>query len=115
MTMQADGEENAGEAAKICPLFMDELPSDFASDAALSALASLISEEGGGQKPEDSSKQPLRMSHNRSRLTLGGGKATKIRKIKPFAPYTKKIPQEKESKDATTTNELQLFMRMWKL
>lgn len=124
------------EMASDCPLFMDGLQSNFAENAALAALASLLDDDDiedddvdvdvADRCKETEKKKscaqtaipsPAATHSNKS----GGGKAAKIvTKRTDYSPYSKgkqggtKERKEKKKKGATL-GEAQLFLNMWKL
>ena len=114
-----------------CPLFMDGLQSNFAQNAALAALVSLLDEdENDGDadryKDTDNKKSFAQVASSPAATHLnksGGGKATKIatRRTK-YSPYSKgkeegegRKEDETKQKKGATLGEAQLFLNMWKL
>eukprot|EP00569_Conticribra_weissflogii_P010540 CAMPEP_0171378810 /NCGR_PEP_ID=MMETSP0879-20121228/24942_1 /TAXON_ID=67004 /ORGANISM="Thalassiosira weissflogii, Strain CCMP1336" /LENGTH=107 /DNA_ID=CAMNT_0011889367 /DNA_START=200 /DNA_END=520 /DNA_ORIENTATION=- len=103
--------ENTGSTE--CPLFMDGLPSDFASNSGLAAIAALLDEESedyGNDIGEDSESSP---KQNVSFKSGGGkikskGKATQCRR----SPYAKKN-EGKTSEKKSSMGEAQIFLQMW--
>lgn len=84
------------------PLFSLGLPSDFASNKTLSAIASLM---------EDNEPTKVDDSMYPSQPKAGGGKAFKTRKSShKQCPYSKR----ETLKPKTTVKEIELFMKMWK-
>ena len=94
-------EETSNDSMQ-CPLFMTSLPTDFASNSGLAAIASLITndEDSNIEKPKKQIS-PIRMATVKS----GGGKAVKERSTNRRSPYKKE----------TTVNEAQLFLKLWKM
>ena len=83
-----------------CPLFMEGLPSDFSSNTALAALASLLDDDKsqhGGGKVANKAKKLNRLQ----------------RRDKPYLVNRKPICTKQKTK--TSTAEAQLFLKMWKL
>jgi hypothetical protein len=108
-----DGDDDAAETTTVAgtkkehfdPLFMDGLPSDFASNPKLAAIASLL--DVGDYKEE-------RVGANEKSIKEGGGKVkrTNRKHSKKSNPYTK---PEKKKKKIATVGEAQLFLNLWKL
>jgi hypothetical protein len=97
-----------------CPLFMEGLPSDFSTNPALAALASLVEEED--VKGPQSSVSSLESSH--TICTAGGGKVCRIKSLKASksAPYPKQRPTViNQPKKKATVAEASLFLKMWKI
>lgn len=115
MTQQHESDEEP-----LCPLFMDGLPSDFAENPQLAAIASLMTEDDDHdsvpQHNEGTVCPPLN-SHIRvgrqPQLCSGGGKCRSRtdRAARRQRPYGDAAAKRKE----TTTGEAQLFLKMWKL
>jgi hypothetical protein len=103
MTPEVDNEEMS------CPLFMVGLPSDFSTNPALAALASLL-EEG---EEDVKKKNPADPSHTMH--AGGGGKVRRVksREVRKAAPYHRSTTKQR-TKDATI-GEASLFLKMWKL
>lgn len=107
---QSSAEETA-DATNSCPLFMNSLPSDFASNSGLAAIASLLDEESES-KDNIEKTAPIRTSE--MKVNSGGGKATKQNPGIRHSPY--KSPNARgRKKDKTTVGEAQLFLSMWKV
>jgi len=95
----------------VCPLFMDGLPSDFADNPGLAAIASLLEEDEEENKAKK--KSNLNDDDDEGNVCLiGGGKTSKIKKKNRSTPYSFK-GKKKESKPSI--GEAQLFLKMWKL
>lgn len=102
---EQESETNSGESEDfVHPLFMDGLPSDFACNPQLAAIASLM--EGGDFKEESE-------ADIKSMPKEGGGKVRRQHRkhSKKSNPYVK--PEKK--KNQTSLGEAQLFLNMWKL
>ena len=110
-----------------CPLFMQGLPRDFATNPQLAALASLMNnddEESESDSESDDKKiigaDSLTVVEQPPQPSLGGGKVPSAKKKsrvqRSHRPYSnpKKKNIKKKSTDATI-GEAQLFMNMWKL
>ena len=94
-----------------CPLFMDSLPSNFASNSGLAAIASLLDDESNNN---DKNEKTAGIRTPETKLKPGGGKATKKRIGIRHSPY--KSPNSGERRhDETTVGEAQLFLSMWKV
>jgi hypothetical protein len=107
-------ETNANETndskGQLCPLFMDQLPSDFASNSGLAAIASLLNDDADEVEEES-------ITNKTSEVTLksGGGKVSRRRtNSNRHSPYKsgKKVDSPKKE---TTVGEAQLFLSMWKM
>lgn len=104
---------NDAPSSGVCPLFMDGLPSDFAVNAGLMAIAALIDDDGE-KKEVDISKTKASLStvHFKS----GGGKVKKARKRNNIIPYGKQEDKDSDKKkENTSLGEAQLFLNMWKI
>ena len=123
--------------AAACPLFMLGLPTDFSTNPALAALASLMAEEVDDQE-HDSSSETSRFhdrpekgdqvssnnaKNNNDKMVLvnsGGGKAQKIKsrhvRSRQSAPYPKQSAGGgKKNSPKSTVAEASLFLKMWKI
>lgn len=96
-----------------CPLFMDGLPSDFAANAGLAAIASLLNDD---DEVEGEKESKTAGATSELRLKSGGGKAKKTSKRNNHSPYSKEKNKtnEKEKKKASL-GEAQLFLNLWKI
>jgi hypothetical protein len=110
--MEEDGSasdnDNDNDNETLCPLFMDRLPSNFAKNPALAAIASLLEEEEEAPKKADKEKTIV------SKMTplAGGGKARRTHRRKSASPY----PKPNNTKKAkAAVGEAQLFLKLWKL
>jgi hypothetical protein len=103
-------EDESADGTTSCPLFMDSLPSNFASNAGLAAIASLLNEVSDNDNTE---REKPRTSE--IKVTAGGGKTTKRRTgMGRHSPY--KSPNGKsDAKKQTTVGEAQLFLSMWRM
>jgi hypothetical protein len=96
-----------------CPLFMDGLPSDFAQNSALAAIASLIDDDVSVEDFKDTKKG---LQSSRVDFKSGGGKVNKTGKRNNHSPYSKGKGKSKNGeKKSTTPGEVQLFLNMWKI
>ena len=94
---------------KLCPLFMEGLPSDFSTNAGLAAIASLLDED-----PVEVVTKKI--DHEAPPIKSGGGKLrrTPMRsRRKEGRPY-KARGNEGATKKASV-GEAHLFLKMWKL
>jgi len=107
--------DTSGTESEECPLFMTGLPTDFASNAQLKAIASLMATEDNSQQEEKIklTQTPI--------LSTGGGKvkSTNARRSQrqrtlSATPYSYEKKKKKQVSE-TNINETQLFMKMWKL
>ena len=100
-------DEDEGEWEN-CPLFMEGLPTDFATNPALAAIASLLDEEevkGTINCKKRLSVQPV----------PGGGKlSNRSSKSRKSSAYRNKPYNVLKSKN-TSVGEAQLFLNMWKI
>lgn len=134
--------QNGDKDEPWCPLFSEGLPSDFASNSKLAAIASLLNDGSTDVNGDIDSKHSDGHAHenhlvdlapgelssrmffsnlpraNSSATLAGGGKAkpnNKRRQRKSGMPYDK----EKHAKSAPTkvasVGEAQLFLHLWKL
>jgi hypothetical protein len=98
-------ESDASNSA--CPLFMDGLPTDFKSNPALAALASLLEDSDS-----DEVKDKTKVEEDKTTTMSGGGKVVRKKKTsnrsKPYNNNHKKKPQ-------ASVGEAQLFLKMWKM
>ena len=94
------------ESEPMCPLFMDGLPTDFTSNSALAALASLLEDD----VPVDSTTKKA-TDKEESRRISGGGKVSGRRKASSRSkPY-----HNPKKKPSSSIGEAQLFLNMWKI
>jgi hypothetical protein len=120
---QAEGGTSAAQKeeednATTCPLFMDGLPSNFANNKSLAAIASLLNDE---EDDYDSKKQNFDKEDStklsKVELKSGGGKVQrKSRRKGSSSPYNKdkkKVNQDKKA--GTSVGEAQLFLNLWKI
>lgn len=111
--------DSVDEDSLQCPLFMssDGLPSNFASNNALAAIAALLNDDDSNSGAEDGKKAKGESMTSKVTPIKGGGKisrrtANKSRGSHRKNPYNK---PEKESKAKATIGEAQLFLKMWKI
>jgi hypothetical protein len=117
MSARSDDEDET-PAVPLHPLFMDGLPSDFSSNPALAALASLLEEDGASH---DAPSQEKRSS------STTGGSGRKLRRISsqptssgrdeasPLTDPSQPVTQPNEATKETTIGEAALFVKLWKL
>jgi len=111
--------EASDDAVAFCPLFMDGLPSDFSTNPALAALASLLEVEDDDNDPAASSSCDKPAELAPPPTNEGGGKVKRVksRSGRQSAPYPKRT-QKKDGdnkKTATAVAEASLFLKLWKL
>ena len=135
---------DAGEASSTstCPLFMSGLPSDFASNPSLAAIASLLGDEEydsdvdirkvrrKGLRAKDGDSKTVSgdgtaagkvaaVAAATAKPRVGGGKVKSGSRKKSGAhhrPYpTIEGKKEGEGKPKASVGEAQLFLNMWKL
>ena len=141
-TAASPDDEASGPA---CPLFMSGLPSDFASNPSLAAIASLLGDEEYDSDVDVSKvRKGLRQGGQDNHTASGGGKgAAAAAAAKPRAgggkvggagaarrnnksgskkksgshhrPYPTSDKKKGETKQKATVGEAQLFLNMWKL
>jgi len=111
----AAAKEDSTDDQPLCPLFMDGLPSNFAQNPQLAAIASLLEDDVETACQEDESRIRL------STITpcAGGGKVSRRRQSKICNSRTHK-PYDLKKKKASqqpkaSLGEAQLFLSMWKL
>ena len=105
-----------------CPLFMDGLPSNFANNEGLAAIASLLNDEEG-EAFIDTKNQNVNKTDSTTtskiELQSGGGKVQrKSRRKGSSSPYTKDVGKKKkvnEDKKVASVGEAQLFLNLWKI
>ncbi len=97
-----------------CPLFMDGLPSNFAANAGLAAIASLL-DDGDDEGEKECKKKEAQLTT--TSCQAGGGKARKASsKRNKHSPYSKnKDKDDREGKKRASMGEAQLFLNMWKI
>mmetsp|Transcript_29254 Transcript_29254/g.45980 ORF Transcript_29254/g.45980 Transcript_29254/m.45980 type:complete len:123 (-) Transcript_29254:19-387(-) len=107
------GEEE--EQDTTCPLFMDGLPSNFAKNKSLAAIASLLNEEDDDYdtKKQSADKEDGLMS--KVELKSGGGKVQRKSRRKGSSPYNKDKKKVQHDKKAASVGEAQLFLNLWKI
>lgn len=98
-----------------CPLFMDGLPSDFAENSALAAIASLINDDDDFK--DDNKKSSSRFHLLTGELKSGGGKikSTGSKRNTRHSPYSKETGTTIKGEKNATLGEAQLFLGMWKI
>jgi len=110
----AQKEEEEEEAT--CPLFMDGLPSNFADNKSLAAIASLLNddddEDFSNTNKQKEDKEDSIMS--KVELKSGGGKVQRKNRRKGSSPYNKD-KKKKQDKKAASVGEAQLFLNLWKI
>lgn len=111
--VQEDGDGDAAED-EMPLLFMDRLPSDFSSNAQLAAIATFMqgsdSESDDHDNDDDNAKSATPSSYMRAAHQHQRAKTSKHRRQ---TPYAKPKPQAKHT--SSDTNELQLYLSMFKM
>ncbi|CAB9514416.1 expressed unknown protein [Seminavis robusta] len=118
----ADKEYNGADSGEeaLCPLFMEGLPRDFASNPQLAAIASLLESDGDDDTDVDSESNNLPIiQRTETKSCKGGGKAKRQahsnRSSRSHKPYSVAKKDSSKKKNAATVGEAQLFLNMWKL
>ena len=104
-----------GEEDATCPLFMDGLPTNFAENKSLAAIASLLNDEEddySDTKKQTAKKEDSIMS--KVELKSGGGKVKRKSRRKQ-GPYNKDKKKVQNDKKAASVGEAQLFLNLWKI
>lgn len=98
-----------------CPLFMDGLPSDFAQNSALAAIASLINDDDDFK--DDIKKSSSHFHLSTGELKSGGGKIkmTGNKRNNRHSPYSKDTGATIKGEKKATLGEAQLFLGLWKI
>jgi len=128
----SDNHEDDENDTGLCPLFMDKLPRDFATNPHLAAIASLLDEEDDEEESENNTNSNegghlLSSSIQCSTPIPGGGKVgvssakrgkhsgpNSSRTSRSYQPYPAQKDAKKKPKKASV-GEAQLFLNMWKL
>eukprot|EP00986_Skeletonema_menzelii_P017899 scaffold22656_cov147-Skeletonema_menzelii.AAC.16 len=111
-TASKKGEEEDEEEDTTCPLFMDGLPTNFAHNKHLAAIASLLNDEEDDCK--DTKKQTAEKEDSimsKVELKSGGGKVQRKSRRKGSSPYNK----DKKKVQNGNVGEAQLFLNLWKI
>jgi len=111
----AAAQKEEEEAEATCPLFMDGLPSNFADNKSLAAIASLLNddeEDFSNTNKQKEDKEDSIMS--KVELKSGGGKVQRKTRRKGSSPYNKD-KKKKQDKKAASVGEAQLFLNLWKI
>lgn len=134
----ATNDQDEVEETMEFPLFMTDLPKNFAENAALSALGSLLDDNQEDEhnkkhddRDEESKTTPLGNLTSSDHMdddsiccqcyeaNAGGGKAkrtkTRDRRATKTAPYGKTPRPQRNSKAAPSIGESMLFLKLWKL
>jgi hypothetical protein len=118
-------DEEEEDETSWCPLFMEGLPTDFASNPQLAAIASLLEEDDDDDNDDDHDDDEKEGKQHESRDinnqkqpsmvgTVGGGKARRTRRRNQSTPYPATATATKTKKKASL-GEAQLFLNMWKI
>lgn len=117
MTTTTDEEKDHDENDEIdCPLFMDRLPQDFASNPHLAAIASLL-EDDPDVDPVVTDEKVVSVVQQPFPKRAGGkiARSKSNREQRRAEPYSTSGKGKKEASSKTTTGDVQLFLKMWKL
>eukprot|EP00985_Skeletonema_marinoi_P029785 scaffold29048_cov68-Skeletonema_marinoi.AAC.1 len=111
----AAAQKEEEEAESTCPLFMDGLPSNFADNKSLAAIASLLNDDDA-EDFSNTNKQKEDKDSIMSKVELksGGGKVQRKNRRKGSSPYNKD-KKNKQDKKAASVGEAQLFLNLWKI
>jgi hypothetical protein len=113
-TIDDDNGETADGGDHECPLFMDGLPSDFATNPQLAAIASLL--ESDDDDPEKRQKPPVNLGYSARQPQAGGGKARSIKcRVRRQALMSHYPLPDKPKPMKPTLGEAHLFLKMWKI
>jgi hypothetical protein len=108
---ESKDKKGSDDNEKLCPLFMDGLPSDFSTNPGLAAIASLFDEES------EDSVAPKKKEYETPSTRVGGGKLRRTparsKRKNDGRPYQNR--QRKSDTKATSVGETHLFLKMWKL
>ena len=91
------------EEEPTCPLFMDGLPSDFANNSALSALASLLQEEEEVKVKPPQVERAIEKSRG-GKVRFAKGRHARRKSSQPYS-----------TKPKASMGEAQLYLSMWKI
>lgn len=99
---------------KLCPLFMDGLPTDFSSNPSLAAIASLLEDE------DSDDVTPKTKEYKALPTREGGGKVrqtpVRSKRRNEGRPYSSSEHRKRRANDnKATVGEANLFLKMWKL
>eukprot|EP01083_Nonionella_stella_P129330 392412_1 len=108
-------DDASGTSSSDCPLFMDGLPSDFAANSGLAAIAALLNDDDDGGEDGDEKASKERESKITVNLKSGGGKVTKKTSKRNNSPYSKGKNKNGKEKKKASLGEAQLFLNMWKI
>ena len=112
--IESVSDSSSSTSSSDCPLFMDGLPSHFAQNSALAAIASLIDDDASGEEFKGARKKSSQSST--VDLKSGGGKVKKTGKRNNHSPFSKeKGRRNNGGKMSTTLGEAQLFLNLWKI
>lgn len=118
LEMECTSGSEEDNSATFCPLFMDGLPSDFSTNPALAALASLLEETDDDTSSAESSRkvEARRKEVNSVESNFGGGKAKRVKsresRRSSAAPYRKRHDR-KTTENKASVAEASLFLKMW--
>ena len=111
----SSGQKKEEKEEEFCPLFMDGLPSDFAKNKSLAAIASLLDDGSDNIDAEHQISKKEDVALSKVELKSGGGKVQRSRRRKGTSPYNKEKKKGDKDKKAASIGEAQLFLNMWKI
>jgi hypothetical protein len=113
MQVAAAGDDIVDDDEILCPLFMEGLPTDFASNPQLAAIANLLEDN---EDEDDSNRKIIKQQAPHQAGKAGGGKIrSKSRYQRQTSPYPKPPQSNNKPKHQATMGEAQLFLNLWKL
>ena len=125
INMEEDATATVSTKEETPLLFMDGLPSDFATNPQLAALASLMNDDDDDaddavcNKKDDGDDEPVVKLETKKYASGGGGKVTTTtrkssqqRRRKESSPYNTTTTTTRKK---ATMGEAQLFLKMWSL
>jgi hypothetical protein len=107
--MSDNNADDDDDEAECCPLFMEGLPTDFASNPHLAAIASLLDDDEPPNKPQQVPLMPVLGKAGGGKMIRSSSRQQR-RQNHQAAPY-----QAPKRKSNTSMGETQLFLKMWKL
>lgn len=110
---ETESQNDSKHEEKLCPLFMDGLPSDFSTNPGLAAIASLLEEDESNDNAVHTKKE-----YEEPPTRSGGGKIRRTparSNRKDGRPYNTRAHGEGDTPKETSVGETHLFLKMWKL
>ena len=100
-----------------CPLFMEGLPKDFATNPSLAALASLLQNDEDDDNKNNEHDDTITNKPLPVIMKSGGGKLRRSKgrqqRQSTNTPYAAK--NKNKTEETASLGEAQLFMKLWKL